>query len=263
MELSYRQKQALFEQGYVHLPGVVPRVMVDAAMRAINHSVGEGMDREGIVRMRAQTYCRELTKTPPITGLFNATPALSLVESAIGAGKIKPVGGGQIALRFPTMQDPPPPARPHLDGMHSPTNGVPEGTIQNFTALLGVLLSDLPQTHAGNFTVWPGTHHLYELYFREHTPQSLLDGMPPVSLPEPVQITGRAGDVVLCHYQIAHGVTPNVSPHVRYAVFFRLTHVDHESQKWESMTDIWREWEGMQGFLAERREAQAEPSELY
>jgi hypothetical protein len=253
MELSHLQKQAIYEQGFVHLPGVVPRVMLEATLRAINHSVGEGMPTEEMVRMRAQTYSRELTRTPVITDLLNATPALLLAESAIGAGKIRPINGGQIALRFPTMQDPPPPGRPHLDGMYSPTNGVPEGTIQNFTALVGVLLSDLPGPGAGNFTVWPGTHHLYERYFREHTPQSLLDGMPDVPLPEPLQITGRAGDVVLCHYQIAHGVTPNVSPHVRYAIFFRLTHVDHDAHKWESMTDIWLEWEGMREIVAGRK----------
>jgi len=73
--------------------------------------------------------------------------------------------------------------------------------------------------------------------------------MPNVTLPEPVQITGRAGDIVFCHYQIAHGVTPNASPHVRYAIFFRLTHVDHEPQKWESMTDIWREWPGLREVI--------------
>src|SRR5207302_1479359 len=61
MELSYLQKREIYENGYVHLPGVVPRVMVDAALRAINHSVGEGMNADEMVRMRAQTYCRELT----------------------------------------------------------------------------------------------------------------------------------------------------------------------------------------------------------
>jgi hypothetical protein len=252
MELTHAQKREIYENGYVHLPGVVPRVMVDAALRAINHSVGEGMNADEMVRMRAQTYCRELTDTPVITDLFNATPARALVESAIGTEKIRPIRSGQIALRFPTMQDPPPAGRPHLDGMYSPTNGVPEGTIQNFTALVAILLSDLPSPRAGNFTVWPGTHHLYERYFREHTPQSLLNGMPDVALPEPIQITGRAGDIVFCHYQIAHGVTPNASPHVRYAIFFRLTHVDHESQKWESMTDIWREWEGMRDLVEQQ-----------
>jgi hypothetical protein len=254
MQLTHYQKQELYERGYLHIPGVVPQIMADAALRAINHSVGEGMNAEDMTRMRAQTYCRELTREPVITDLINRTPAWSLAESAIGVGKIKPVGSGQIALRFPGMQDPPAPARPHLDGMHSPTNGVPEGTIQNFTALLGILLSDLPGPHMGNFTVWPGTHHLYERYFREHSPQSLLNGMPQVPLPEPHPIIGRAGDIVFCHYQLAHGVTPNVSPHVRYAVFFRLTHVEHEAQKWESMTDIWREWEGMREIVSRYRQ---------
>ncbi len=256
MQLTHRQKQEFYQIGFLHIPGVVPRIMVDAALRAINHSIGEGMNAEEMTRMRAQTYCRELTREPVITDLINRTPAWSLAESAIGIGRIKPVGSGQIALRFPGAQDPPPPARPHLDGMHSPTNGVPEGTIQNFTALLGILLSDLPTSHAGNFTVWPGTHHMYEQYFREHSPQSLLDGMPPLSLPEPHPITGHAGDIVFCHYQLAHGVTPNVSPHVRYAIFFRLTHVEHEAQKWESMTDIWREWEGMREIVAQSRQEQ-------
>ncbi len=74
--------------------------------------------------------------------------------------------------------------------MYSPTNGVKEGTIGNFTALVGVFLSDLPEPFAGNFTVWPGSHRLYETYFREQGPQALLKGMPKVDLPEPEQFTG-------------------------------------------------------------------------
>ena len=74
--------------------------------------------------------------------------------------------------------------------MHSPNNGVPKGVIRNFTILVGVYLSHVPHPYAGNFTVWPGTHHVYEKYFQEHGPESLLEGMPPVELPEPHQITG-------------------------------------------------------------------------
>ncbi|MDQ2730513.1 MAG: phytanoyl-CoA dioxygenase family protein [Armatimonadota bacterium] len=252
MQLSHAQKKQLFGAGYVKLPGVVPQAMVNGALRAINHSVGNGMNVEDMTRFRAQTYCPELRGTPVISGLFNDTPARSLAESAIGAGKLRPVTGGQIALRFPTNQDPPSKPGPHIDGMYSATNGVAEGTIQNFTALVGVLLSDLPEEGAGNFTVWPGTHHLLESHFREHTPQSLLAGMPKIDFPPPTPITGKAGDIVLCHYQLCHGIMPNVSPHVRYAIFFRLSHVDHEQHKWDSMTDIWLEWEGMQEFAADR-----------
>jgi hypothetical protein len=250
MELTDAQKQRLYEDGYVHLPGIVPREKVDAALRAINASLGsEGIDPAKLTTFRAQTYAPEVTRTPYISGLLNDTPLWSVAESAIGPGQIKPVSSGQIALRFPVMDQPGEP-RPHIDGMYTPTNGVPEGTIANFTALVGVLLSDLPAGYAGNFTVWPGTHRIYEQYFREHGPQALLEGMPRVDLPEPVQITGRAGDAVLVHYQLAHGIAGNGSPHIRYAIFFRLHHVDHESMHWECMTDIWREWAGMRDFAA-------------
>lgn len=245
MELTTEQKRTFFEQGYLKLPGIVPRELVDAALRAINASLGtNGMRPEDLPRFRAQSYCPELTNSPAITNLLNESPLWSVAESAIGRGKIRPVTGGQIALRFPTMEQPGEP-HAHLDGMYTPTNGVPEGTIANFTALVGVMLSDLPRGYAGNLAVWPGTHRLYEAYFRERGPQSLLEGMPPIALPEAEQVTGQAGDAVLCHYQLAHGITGNGSPHVRYAIYFRLLHVDHDTLHWECMTDIWREWAGM------------------
>lgn len=107
------------------------------------------------------------------------------------------------------------------------------------------------EPYSGNLAVWPGTHRIYERYFREHGPESLLDGMPPVELPQPTQLMGHAGDVVLCHYQLAHGVAQNVSPHVRYAIYFRLHHVNHDMQWKEAMTDIWVEWAGMRDLETE------------
>ena len=249
MELTEEQKQTFFEQGFVKLPGAVPRELVDTALRAINSSVGSnGMHPDELTRFRAQSYCPELQGSPAITDLLTASPVWSMAESAIGPGKIKPVKGGQIALRFPSMTPPAEP-RPHLDGMYTPTNGVKEGTIANFTALVGIMLSDLPQPNAGNLALWPGTHQRFETYFRELGPQSLLEGMPPIELPPYQQVTGKAGDAVICHYQLAHGITGNGSPHIRYAIYFRLFHADHDQVHWECMTDIWREWEGMRDVV--------------
>lgn len=245
MKLTYEQKKAILQNGYVQIPGVVPRMMVNEALKAINHSMGEGMNVSDMVKFRAQTFCPEIRGTPVIADLLNRTPAFRLAESVIGEGKLKEVKAGQIALRFPVLADPPRKPGPHLDGMYSPTNGVPEGTISNFTALVGVLLSDLPDINSGNFTVWPGTHLQYEQYFREHGPESLLNGMPPIKMPEPVQITGKAGDIVLCHYQLAHGIAPNVSPHIRYAIFFRLTHEEHRLDWKAPMLDLWLHWPGI------------------
>lgn len=249
MELTYAQKQEIFKNGFVKVPGVVPQVMVDEALRTINSSVGEGMDMDDMVTFRSRSYCPELQGSSVITNLLNQTPAWELAESAIGEGKIVRPTGGQIALRFPSTQDPPPKPGGHLDGMHSPHNGVPKGVIRNFTMLVGVYLSHVPHPYAGNFTVYPGTHHLYEKYFQEHGPESLLNGMPPVELPEPHQITGEPGDVVLVHYQVAHAAAPNVSPHTRYAIFFRLRHVEHPDFRPEAMTDIWLEWEGLRDIV--------------
>ena len=251
MELTDAHKHTFYDNGFVKIPGIVPPELVDAALRAINASLGaQGMHPDHLPTLRAQTYCPELTGTPPIMRLLYDTPLWPLAESAIGPGRLQPVTRGQIALRFPSM-DPPAEPRPHLDGMHTPTNGVPEGTIANFTALVGVFLSDVPHDFMGNFTVWPGTHRLYEAYFRQHGPQTLLDGMPPLELPAPEQVTAQAGDAVFCHYQLAHGIAGNSSPHIRYAVFFRLCHVDHGVVHWHCMTDIWREWAGMRDLIME------------
>jgi hypothetical protein len=249
MELSQAQKQNMYEQGYVQLPGIVPPEAIARALRAINASLGsEGIDPEKLPTFRARSYCPEIQSSPAITGLLTETPLWEAAESLIGQGMIRSVNSGQIALRFPSMDTPGEP-HPHLDGMYTPTNGVPGGTIANFTALVGVVLSDLPEPYAGNLALWPGTHTLYERYFREHGPQSLLQGMPPVELPQPVQITGKAGDAVICHYQLAHGITGNSSPHIRYAIYFRLSHVEHDKLHWECMTDIWREWAGMRELV--------------
>ena len=250
MELTRLQKREIHDKGFVRVPGVVPTLMVNAARRAINHSIGQGMDKADMTRYRSQSFCPELQRAPVIADLLNRTPAWALAESAVGLGNLGPCGGGQIALRFPSDQEPSGSIGCHLDGMYSPNNGVREGAIDNFTMLLGVMLSDVPDPYAGNFTAWPGTHRLYETYFREHGPQSLLQGMPSVDLPVPEQVMGRAGDVVLCHYQIAHGVAPNASPNVRYMIFFRLQHVEHESRNWECMTDVWREWDGIRSLVA-------------
>jgi hypothetical protein len=131
---------------------VVPQVRRDAALKAINHSVGEGMNRDEMVTMRSRSYCTELVEQPVMTDLVLKTPIWELVQSAIGAGKIRQPTGSQIALRFPGLQDPPGAVGAHLDGMHSPPhNGVPEGKILNFTMLVVVLLADVPKSFSGNF----------------------------------------------------------------------------------------------------------------
>jgi ectoine hydroxylase-related dioxygenase (phytanoyl-CoA dioxygenase family) len=249
MELTYSQKRELFENGYVKIPKAVPDLMIDEALQTINHSMGEGIPPDQIQIYRSRSYCPEVQSSTAITDLFNKTPAKDLVGSIMDIDRIHPITSGQIALRFPASGSEPRPAHPHLDGMYSPTNGVKAGQISNFTALVCVMLSDVTGDHAGNLSVWPKTHHQYEAYFQEHGAEALLDGMPPIELPEPVQVTGKRGDIVIAHYNLAHGVTPNISPNIRYAVFFRMKHLDINETNWQRpMEDIWMHWPGIQAY---------------
>jgi len=239
------QRAEIYQAGYTVLPGLVPQELVRRARKAINHSLGEGIDPALLPTMRAQTYCPELRNSPVISDLFNATEGVSLDESLLGGRTFNLPTGGQIALRFPREDDELPPFRPHLDGVPTATNGVTSGTIGSFTALIGVLLSEVPESNSGNFTVLPGSHRSTAAYFREHGTRVFLDGFPPIERPEPVQITGRPGDMIFCHYQVGHGIAPNISPNIRYAIFFRLTHRDHALDKEGRLIDIWRDWPGM------------------
>ena len=246
MRLDEAQRRALIEDGYVLLPGLVPRARVDAALKAINRSLGEeGIDKGQIWTLRAQTFCPELAAAPPVLDLYGETPVAALAEAALGPGQVAPPTTGQIALRFPQEIAAPRDPHPHIDGMPGPLNGVTAGTIYHFTALAAVFLSDVTAPFEGNFTVWPGTHQTLASHFAAHGTDELLRGFPPIAMPPPRQLTARAGDALLAHYQLAHGAAPNVGPHVRYAVFFRLHHRRHDPTSTATMIDLWREWEGL------------------
>ena len=252
MQLTGQQKRAFRELGYTVLRGVIPQVMIDDALRAINHSLGyEGMAKDDLPRLRAQSYCNEVQKTPPITDLMNRSPVFPLVESMLGEGNLQEVGAGQIALRFPIEpgNDPSPP-HGHLDGLGSGLNGSAKGSYnRGFTALAVILLSELKDDFSGNFTVWPRSHAFFESYFKEHGHEVLEQGMPRVAPPEgPVMLQGQPGDVVLTHHQLVHTAAPNASPHVRYAAIFRLRHRACTEIGRDAYTDIWREWPGIRAL---------------
>jgi len=259
MELSYAQKLHMHQHGFVQIPGVVPRVMINAALRAMNHSVGEGMRAEDMESMRVTTYCNELTGKSVVTDLFNATPAFALAESLLGKGNMSrgDTDYGQIALRFPGYPDETKlKVWPHIDGIHYKGNGVPPGVIHHFTLIACILLSDVPEPHCGNFTVWPGAHHRLAAYAREQGFEQLMLGKLPIELPEPLQITGKAGDLIFAHHLLAHGAANNLSPHIRYACFFRIWANNRPPAKEtgpqypEAMLNPWLEFPGLREIVA-------------
>lgn len=229
--------------GYALFPGLAPPALVADARSAIDDDLARNYDPSRQSEYDHQSYCPNLRGTPPIMRLLTDAPIRELLDAAIGWTSLG-YDGGQIAIRRAHNAAREYPPDPHIDGIPTSYNGLPtdDPMISNFTALVGVFLSAAAEDFAGNFTVWPGSHHVLERHFRERGPQAASEGMPAISLGTPLQLRFRPGDVVLCHYQIAHAAAVNLSPNDRYAVYFRLWLTDIDSRRWELLTNIWSGW---------------------
>lgn len=248
MELNLEQRTRLRDDGYVVLPQVVSRAAVDEALREINHRLGLGRHQAMDAYADARDYWSDDVDAPAIMDLLFKSPLWSLAESPVGEGMLERPATGQIALRFPSVNNSHGGPASHIDGFYSPNAVKP---ISRFTMLAGVLLSDVPEKYSGNLTVYPGTHRQIARFIAEHGVAPLRNGLADkIDLPEAVQITGKAGDAVILHYQLAHDKEQNLSPHIRYMAYWRLWHKDAESRQAEGLTDIWLEWPGIRALGA-------------
>jgi ectoine hydroxylase-related dioxygenase (phytanoyl-CoA dioxygenase family) len=121
-------------------------------------------------------------------------------------------------------------------------NGVPADRIYSHTVLIGVFLTPVLTEFAGNFTVWPTSHYLYERYFRERGSHAMHEPMPELQLGDPVQLCCDVGDVVLAHYSLGHTAAVNTSEQDRIAVFFRAVLSKAQANGWPYLTNIWDGW---------------------
>jgi len=255
--LTQLQKQEFYRNGFIKVAGVVPRLMVDAARQAINHSIGSiGKHQADEGKYLAPAFCNELKESLTLTDLFNKTPVMQVAEALMGTDNVLPCSGAQIALRFPSQLRSEA-AKPggHLDGLGSGSNSMAKGVYRRgFTIFAIVYLSDVPNENFGNFTVWSESHRFFEDYFKKEGHQVLANGMPRLDLPcEAIQVTGEAGDLIVAHHQSVHCGGPNISADVRYAAIARLRHVECSENGYKAYTDIWREFPAIRQAMAENK----------
>lgn len=251
MKLSPSRRTAFARDGFVVLPGVVPRERVDAALREINHRLGSGKHPGKDAYADSVDYLSEYVRSPAVMDLMNASPLRALAASLLGANRVEPCTQAQVVLRFPAKTDASPATTSvHIDGMYDDDHKTP---IVRYSFCAGVLLSDVPRANMGNLLAYPGTHVRIAELFRRKGLGALRKGIAKsLPLPEPVQVTGKAGDVVLFHFQTAHDKARNDSPEIRYTAYFRFWHVDAWHDKSSAylkraLTDPWLEWPGMRG----------------
>jgi hypothetical protein len=241
--LSRGQVEEFAERGFLVLPRVVPDGAVAAAERAIDELIEReppGADVRGPFN-----YFPAAVQAPALAALFSGSPAFGLAEGLTGAGTLEPPGQVQVALNIPPFAHRP--GMHHIDGFPPEPDGRP-GT---FTMLAGVLMSDQRVPDAGNLWVWPGTHLTHASYFRAHGPEAFFaaGGYPPIRLPEPEQVTGQAGDLLLAHYLLGHNIGGNTSPAVRRAVYFRVKRAGHDPRWREFLADPWLDYDAVRGSL--------------
>ena len=85
--LSRAQVEEFAERGFLVLPGVVPRAVVDAAARAIDELVEReppGTDVRGPFN-----YFPEAARAPELAALLTGSPAFGLAEALTGAGTLE------------------------------------------------------------------------------------------------------------------------------------------------------------------------------
>jgi hypothetical protein len=267
------------ENGYGKLESLVPRDLVEAARGEINRQLGVG-DKTSDA-FKAKTFANH----PAIISLVKDSAVPWILSELIGD---KPdwfrarLTTGQLALRFPGDMCPPG-VKPgpegeisaaHFDGIRKGwhIDGCPNdfirgqtdhyGTIHNFDVLIGVLLSDVKKPMSGELVVYPGSHHALAAHFRtqkgaldklrdkgmDHLPTKETDAL----FKQPVvHCTGKAGDVFFANYMTAHLIAPNVSPDIRYAVYFRVSGPRFDKTRLAgggnvgAMLEPWSMWEGL------------------
>ncbi|GLY85799.1 phytanoyl-CoA dioxygenase family protein [Actinoallomurus iriomotensis] len=242
--LSDAQIKEFAERGHIVVPQVVPGDLLDEAAQRIDEVAAADPPAED--ERGPHFYFLETKDEPALIAPLTGGPAFGLAEDLAGRGTLDVPWQVQVALNIPPYSHRP--GGPHIDAAHAePADGPIRGT---FTLLAGILMTDQLTENAGNLWVWPGTHLTHAAYFREHGPR-MFCAYPPIDLPEPEQITGRAGDLLLAHYLLGHNIGGNYeSDQTRRALYFRLSTTDHASHRSEFLQDAWLDYEPIRSHPA-------------
>jgi ectoine hydroxylase-related dioxygenase (phytanoyl-CoA dioxygenase family) len=235
--LNDEQLDEFAERGYVVVPQVITGDVLARAAERIDRIVAD--DPPPADTRGNHFYFLPAEDEPALAATLTGTGAFDLAAQLAGPGTLEVPGQVQVALNIPPYSHRP--GGPHIDAAHAePVDGPIRGT---FTLLAGILMSDQSAENCGNLWVWPGTHLTHAAYFREHGPR-MFCAYPPIDLPEPEQVRGRAGDLLLAHYLLGHNIGGNYeSEHTRRALYFRISAHGHASRRGEFLQDPWLEYE--------------------
>lgn len=244
--------QNFARDGFLVLPGLVGHSKVEKALRYLNHHLGSaslaedlepdglGMEFEGVldevqpasgvVKLGSGRRCHCcLAQAAPLLDLIGAKER-EVICAALGSSRpILATFGCQLALRFPLR----PFTEGVLDGEAALPLLLPHAQLQwhtdaakynekkSFDIVLGVFLNALPSRDRGNLWVQPGSH-VQERADRESADgknaglrQYTAEEAHAILAPDP-------GTVIVFDKDLVHAGGPNLSPNIRYALYYRV-----------------------------------------
>jgi phytanoyl-CoA dioxygenase PhyH len=242
--ISPDQMRSFAERGYVVLPDVVPKPLIEAARRRVDDLVHANPPPTGHRGFHFY-WESQLSDIDPLVAPLFASCALDLATTLVTPLELVKPDQAQVSLNIPVWDRRP--GGPHIDGLTPPE---PSGRPGTFTMLAGIFLTDQPVEDMGNLWVWPGSHHAAVAYLRERGPDAIFDIVHPTyEMAAPEQVTGRAGDLYLGHYLLGHNMGANTSEQTRQVVYFRLQAAGHRERWRECMQDPLREFEPVRSAL--------------
>jgi hypothetical protein len=247
--LTAEDKAFFKENGFLVVRDALnPQVVSEAQDVLWSHM---GQVSEEIDRKRPDTWINKgyhvlrCGSEAEIKRLVYADPVFAMAEELVGKGLLHTDGGAGPHVNFPRdEQEWNPPKHGHLDGYHTLSNGVPKGTVSQFTLGVAVYLSQI-NAEGGGFTVWPGSHKVWGEFFRYHDVDCLPGGIAPFDLGESYEFTGKPGDVCLWHSLLTHTAGHNISRNVRIACIARPRRKDLDQIRYDFPKDMWKYWEGI------------------
>ncbi|MEY9859956.1 hypothetical protein ABH935_005590 [Catenulispora sp. GAS73] len=240
--LSEEQLKEFGERGYLVVPGVVDPELVERANRRIDELIEAKPPAEGHVGHHF--YFPAAVDEPALTEpLMDA--AFAYAEALTEPGLLEEPQQVQVALNIPPFSHQP--GRPHIDASISePTPGFKPNS---FTLLAGVFVTDQATENSGNLWVWPGTHLTHAEYFRERGVE-MYCAYPDIKLPEPEQVTARAGDLLLAHYLLGHNIGGNYeSDKTRRMLYYRVSGRGHAEEPERILTEPWYEYGAVRALM--------------
>lgn len=245
--LSDEQLREFGERGFLVVPGAVAPELVAGASRRIDEMITAEPPAEG--HIGHHFYFPKAADEPALIDALTAVgstgaSAFSWAEALADPGLLEAPQQVQVALNLPPY--PHRPGRPHIDAAISePTAGFEPNS---FTLLAGVFVTDQQNEDSGNLWVWPGTHRTHAEYFRERGVQ-MYCAYPDIELPEPEQVTARAGDLLLAHYLLGHNIGGNESDTVRRMLYYRISGRGHDEEAARILVEPWYEYGPVRGVL--------------